>query len=290
MQRKSRVSVDPVLAIGTVLSIGLATVFYFYDDLALTIAFFAGMLGIIITLQVQESTKERRRAEHESRLGAIIATLEQSVWLPDVIESMLRSTTVVERTYPGTPAVETARELMEQCRTRMADLESGRFHHPYVENALNLRLCQALRREFLAISVPALDLAWWRTPEGRQYWSLQVQALDRGATIRRVFVHNGWTDDIDAMAREQKSAGVEVRSVHRDELPVGIRGIVGIWDGTCGVEVKYDASGEAISWAYSVSPSDLDRLRRQFEQVERMAVSLEEPEPTAGVAGSSQHH
>lgn len=289
MQRRSRLWIDPVLAAGTLLSLAFGIAFYFYGELdAVAIATFAGLLGIIITLQIQEITRERRRAEYESRMGAIIATLESSLWLPDLIEPMLASVRKVEQTHSRTPAVDACRQLLERCQAQLADLESGRFRYPYEDNALPLRLCQTLQREFLAISVPANDLRWWLTPEGRRYWQYQQQALDRGVVIRRVYIHDEWSPELAALAQEQRDAGAEVRRVHRDALPVGARGIIGIWDRTCGVEVTYDASGAAVFYSYSVAEADLDRLRRQFEQVERMAVDLDEPEPSAGFTGSGQ--
>lgn len=288
--RKLRISVDPVVAVGTLLSIGLATGFYFYNELAPTIATFAGMLGVVITLQVQEITRERRRAEHESRLGAMLGKIERSDWLPDVVESMLGSVTKVEQTYPDTPAVDAVRQAMEECRSRLADLEGGRFQFPYTDNELALRLCENLRREFLAISVSGIDLRWWRAPEGRRYWQLQLDALARNVAIRRVFIYDEWSDGLAAIAREQQEAGVQVRRVQQDTLPLGARGIIGLWDANCGLEVSYDSSGEAVLFSYTVAEPDLDRLRRQFELVERMAVDIDEPEPSAGVTGAGQPH
>lgn len=288
--RKLRISVDPVVAVGTLLSVGLAAGFYFYNELAPAIATFAGLLGVIITFQVQEMTRERRRAEHETRLGAILAKIERSDWLPDVVESMMGSVTKIEQTYPDTPAVAACREAMEECRARLADLEGGRFQFPYTDNELPLRLCETMQREFLATSVAAFDVRWWRLPEGRRYWQLQRDALDRGVAIRRVFVYDEWSDELAAVAREQLGAGVQVRRVRQGALPVGARGVIGLWDATCGLEVSYDASGQAVLFSYSVAEPDLDRLRRQFELVERMAIDIDEPEPSAGVTGAAQPH
>lgn len=37
--------------------------------------------------------------------------------------------------------------------------------------------------------------------------------------------------------------------------------------------------GQAVAFAFTVTRSDLDRLRRQFERIERLAVGLDDPEP-----------
>jgi hypothetical protein len=281
---------DPVVAVGTLLSVGLAAGFYFYHELAPALATFAGLLGIIITLQIEEMTKERRRAEQETRLGGMLAKIERSDWLPDTVESMLDSVTRIEREYPDSPAVVACRQAMEECRDRLGNLESGRFQFPYTDNELALRMCQNMQREFVAISFASIDLRWWQAPEGRRYWDLQLDALARGVVVRRVFVYDDWSAELAAVAREQRDAGVVVRRVHQDTLPVGARGIIGIWDRMCGLEVSYDASGQAVLFSYTVAEADLDRLRRQFDLVERMAIDLDdsEPDPTTTVTGAGQ--
>lgn len=284
MQRKDRPSLDPVLVVGVLLSVGLSVFFYLYQDIPAAIATFSGLLGIIITLQIQAMNKDRQRAERESRLGSMVAKLDRNPWLADVVESMLGSAERVGQLYGGSPAEDAYRQTLEKCRVRLTELENGRFHYPYSDNELNLALCESLQREFLAISVPTIDLTWWLEPEGQRYWRAQREALSRGATIRRVFVHSGWSEELETLARGQQQAGVQVRRIHQDRLPVGRRGIIGIWDGRCGVEVIYDASGQAVLFAFTVATGDLSRLRRNFEFVERLAVGLDEPEPTAGLA------
>lgn len=272
------------------LSIVLTVVFYFIRDLAFAMAAFAGLLGIIMTMQWQQMAKERRRAEHESRLGSMLAKIERSDWLTDEIECMLGSVTKIEQDYPGTPAMAACRQAMADCRARLVDLEAGRFRFPYTDNELALRMCESMRHEFLAISVSGIDLRWWLAPEGQRYWQIQRDALDRGVTIRRVFIYDEWSDELAAIARAQADAGVRVRRVQQDALPVGARGIMGIWDGGCGLEVSYDASGQAVLFSYSVAEPDLHRLRSQFELVERMAIDIDDPDPAAKVTGAGRAH
>lgn len=277
--RKARFTLDPVLVIGTVSSVGIAVFFYRNTTLAPAFATFAGLLGGIITLQVQILLRDKRRAEYESRMGTLIKMIEGTSWLPDIVESMLRSATRVEREYAGTPAVDACKLAFEQCRGKLTDLEHGRFQLPYNDNSLALQLARNVEREMLVTSVPAIDLEWWDEPEGRTYWDHQLRALREGREIRRVFIHNGWSDRLDALARTQKEAGVKVRRVHTDRLPANMRVIIGLWDGRCGHELNYNASGEAVLFSFTVAPSDLARLRQLFEFIERTAVDLDEEEP-----------
>ncbi|WP_336209943.1 hypothetical protein [Nonomuraea sp. LPB2021202275-12-8] len=275
--KKHSVIVDPVLIIGTGLSVLLAVIFYVHEDTAQALGTVAGLIGGVITLQVQTLLKEKRRIDHETRVGHMVSTIEKIPWLPDLMEPMLRAAKHVERDYGDTPAEDACRRAFEECLRTLADLERGHFRAPYGDNEVFLRLIEQARDKMCVTSVPVVDLKWWREPVGRQYWRAQLDALARGVVIRRVFIYHEWSDDLDALAREQAEAGVKVRRVSADRLPPPMRVISGLWDGTCGHELNYTAAGEAVYDTFTVSPPDLERLMRQFEMIERSAVELDEP-------------
>ncbi|MFI6787956.1 hypothetical protein ACIBG4_11560 [Nonomuraea sp. NPDC050383] len=280
---KSPFAVDPVLIVGTGLSVLLGVIFYVREDTAQALGTVAGLIGGVITLQIQSLIQDRRRVEHETRVGQMVSTIDRIPWMTDLMEPMLRAAKHVERDYKGTPAEDACRAAFEECLRTLADLERGHFRAPYGDNEVFLRLIAQAREHICVTSVPAVDLTWWRQPVGRQYWRAQLDALARGVKIRRVFIYHEWTDDLDALAREQLAAGVQVRRVQVDRLPPPMRVITGLWDGACGHELSYTAAGEAVHDTFTVSPPDLERLMRQFEMIERSAVELDdEPRPTAG--------
>lgn len=282
MKRRDGISslvLDPVLIFGTLFSVALGVVFYLRQGVAPALATLAGLLGMVITLQIQAMLADRRRAEQQSRVGAMIAAIEEIDWLPGVLEPALRAARHVQREFEGTPAVDVCREAFGRCLGTLVDLERGHFSTPYGDNGLFLSLITHTRRTMCATSVPTVDLDWWRQPVGRQYWQAQLEALARGVTIRRVFIYDTWTDGLDALAREQAAAGVTVRRIRGDRLAPNLRIITAIWDGTCGHELSYTAGGDANADSFTVSPPDLDRLMRQFEAIERHAVAIDEAEP-----------
>lgn len=284
--RKSSLNLDPVLIVGTIISIGLAIVFYVRQDTAQALGTVAGLIGGVITLQVQTLLREKRRIEHETRVGNMISAIEKIPWLPDLMEPMLRAAKHVEREFKDTPAEDACRAAFEECLGTLADLERGHFRAPYGDNGLFLSLIENTQESMCVTSVPTVDLTWWLEPVGRQYWQAQVDALQRGVEIRRVFIYHDWSDELDVLAREQVKAGVHVRRVHADRLPVAMRVITGVWDGSCGHELSYTAGGEAVHDSFTVSPPDLERLSRQFEMIERSAEELDEPDtPVNGHSG-----
>jgi hypothetical protein len=282
MKRRDGISArvaDPVLVIGTLVSVALGVLFYLRQDLAPALATVAGVLGLVITLQVQAMLQDRRDAEHQSRVGSMIAAIEEIPWLPDVMEPALQAARHVEHEFEGTPAVNICREAFDRCLGTLVDLDRGHFSTPYGDRGLFLSLIKNTRRMMCATSVPAVDFDWWLEPAGRQYWKAQVDALAQGVTIRRVFIYQTWPSELDALAREQAEAGVVVRRIHNDRLPPSLRIITAIWDGRCGHELSYTAGGDATADSFTVSATDLERLTRQFEAIERNAVAIDEEEP-----------
>jgi hypothetical protein len=272
--RKSSVGLDPVLITGTITSIGLAIVFYIHQDAAEALGVVAGLIGGVITLQIQTLLREQRRIEHETRVGTMMATIDKIAWMPDLMDPMLRAARHVEQEFKGTPAEDACRAAFEQCLGTLADLQRGHFRAPYGDNGMFLRLIESSERTMCVTSVPSVDLTWWYAPVGRQYWQAQVEALARGVEIRRVFIYEDWSPELDALAREQVEAGVKVRRVEADRLPSGMRVITGIWDDACGHELSYTAGGDAVHDSFTVSPTDLERLTRQFEMIERSATEV----------------
>lgn len=270
---------DPVLVIGTLISVALGVLFYLRQDLAPALATVAGLLGLVITLQVQAMLQDRRNAEHQSRVGSMIAAIEEIPWLPDAMEPTLRAARHVQHEFEGTPAVNVCREAFDRCLGTLVDLERGHFSTPYGDNGLFLSLIENTKRTMCATSVPAVDLDWWLEPVGRQYWRAQIDALARGVTIRRVFIYQTWTGELDALAREQAEVGVAVRRIHNDRLAPNLRIITAVWDGRCGHELSYTAGGDATADSFTVSPPDLERLTRQYETIERHAVAIDQEEP-----------
>ncbi|RVX45578.1 hypothetical protein OHA25_10975 [Nonomuraea sp. NBC_00507] len=276
-KKSSPLVLDPVLIIGTTLSVLLGVIFYVREDTAQGLALLAGLIGGVITLQVQTLLREKRRVDHETTVGQLVSTIEKIPWLTELMVPILRAAKHVEREYPGTPAVDACRAAFDECLRTLTDLERGHFRTPYGDNAVFQRLIDQTKRTMCATSVPSVDLAWWREPVGRQYWEAQLNALKRGVKIRRVFIYREWTDELDELAREQIAAGVQVRRVHVDRLPPAMRVISALWDGSCGHELSYTAAGEAVYDTFTVSPPDLERLMTQFEMIERNAVELDQP-------------
>jgi hypothetical protein len=54
---------------------------------------------------------------------------------------------------------------------------------------------------------------WWSSDFGQRYWQANIDALARGVAIERVFVYEHLDDQLQAIADEQRRAGVAVHLI-----------------------------------------------------------------------------
>src|SRR5437868_6540731 len=107
MQRRgSRKSERLALIAGVVLSAVLGVFFYIRTDVATAMATCAGLVGIVITLQVESALRERRLADELTRQQRLISRVESIGWLPDLLDEALDALDEIERRRAGTVAAE----------------------------------------------------------------------------------------------------------------------------------------------------------------------------------------
>jgi hypothetical protein len=73
-RRWSTLLLDPVLIVGTVLSVVLGVLFYVRSDINTALGVFAGLLGVVIALQVQSVLLMHKRISITTKSGRIMET------------------------------------------------------------------------------------------------------------------------------------------------------------------------------------------------------------------------
>ena len=128
MQRRgSRKSERLALIAGVVLSAVLGVFFYIRTDVATAMATCAGLVGIVITLQVESALRERRLADELTRQRRLISRVESIGWLPDLLDEALGALDEIERRRAGTVAAELARKAFTAFLAQARDLRRGRY-------------------------------------------------------------------------------------------------------------------------------------------------------------------
>jgi hypothetical protein len=272
-RKKSREST--VLLVGVLLSAGLGVFFYFRTDVNTALATVAGLVGTTIALQVESLLRERRTDEELSRQQRLILRVEAVNWLPEQLEKMIESIHAIEQTYHETIVPDLVRRIFESFLAQMRNLQRGQFEVPIDDNWLIYALTKRASEVILATSVDAVDLAWWKSAAGQNYWRLNQEALRKGVRIRRIFIYHEWGPEHEALARSQSDASVDVLRVQYAQLPAALRLDMIIWDRHCGFQSRINAiGGEAIANSYAFAQQDLNIMIDQYNIIESCAESL----------------
>jgi hypothetical protein len=263
---------NPVIIIGAVLAVCSGLVSYFASNENVA-------LGVVIGLQVQllavavEMLLTQKSAELAAgRLAKLVAGAESVEWLPAVLERICQHAITVDSQYRNTIAPEAAKRLLGATDRELRELAGGVLYVDCYDPSLKLQLLRAPASILRTMSVQSHDLRWHLSDVGRNYWKAQQDALARGWKIRRVFVYDDWTAELDDLAQEQKQAGVEVLRIGHASLPAELRTLdVTVWGDRHAFEHRKMELGNTTVDKFTVDPSDIARYLALFDILEATA-------------------
>jgi len=259
---------------GVALSTALGVFFYIKTDLATAVGTLAGLIGTVITLQVEALMSERRRHEEGTRQQRLVERVEAITGMPELLDHSLSAYGVIEQAYAGTMATRLARKAFEDCLSTLQGLQRGHYSTPDSDESSNspfYSLTEQAQRSLVATTARS-DIEWWlNTPLSGNYWRLNQEALRRGVTITRIIIYQAWTDDIDLLAKMHQEAGVRVLRVVEAHLPPTLRQNLLIWDGAVGWEPHYNAISEWIGSSFTFAAQDVALMLDRFKLIESCA-------------------
>lgn len=259
------------LVVGTALSVALGIFFYFRTDLKAAFATFAGLLGVTVALLLELLLQSRKATAAQLERDRLSRRIEAVPWLPGVLDDCLTALEGVHITHSGTMAVDMSRLVVEECRERLRDLQRGFLSQSASPEAEIIDLLTQQARGRIIATSPDEDLNWWKTPDGSYYLQRQKEAVARGVTVERIFIHRGWTTAHEETAAGQAALGFTVLRVSSDRVS-GIRNsALIIWDRACGFIGEYNSSGSFISSRFTFSGSDIRQLETNFKLIRAAA-------------------
>lgn len=262
---------DPVLIGGTAISVFLGVLFYVRSDTKTALGVFAGLIGVVITLQIQAILLVQRKSVDATRYARIEATLDEIHWLAPLTEDIVNKAANVDSNLSGTPGIELCQQIIEECRGRLVDLEHGHYEPTYGDQRLFLDLTRRVQTIMRATSAQGVDLSWWTSPRSQEYWRLHREALARNVAIKRIFIFHDWTPELETLAATQHSAGIEIRRIHSDHIPADLNADIVVWDDRCGYETRSNAAGAAVRNFYTLTPHDVQALIAKFDRIFTLA-------------------
>ena len=270
---EKRVSLATLL-IGTVLSAAMGVFFYYRTDLNAAFATFAGLLGTAITLQVEMIGHRYREDSMRTKQQRLIASLDRTRWAFDLLEKMMSSIEDINQ-QRSKVLDELAHRSMEDCIQNLNNLASGRFENKYDDFWLLFTLTENAERSIRTTSFGRLDLEWWSSAGGQAYWRLQCRAIERGITVRRIFIFDDWTAAHEKLVEMQRSRGVHTMRVKATDLPLELRIDVILWDEKCVYQTRLNSaassSGSAAINTYDFTPRTISLINNRYELIESCA-------------------
>ncbi|MCW6003066.1 hypothetical protein K1W54_00485 [Micromonospora sp. CPCC 205371] len=265
-QRLKQWLLDPVLVIGSLISVGAGLALYASDQGEFSLL--VGLLLLVITLQIQSALDSKGRVHKDTLYGQTVAAFEEHSWLSSDVRRMLRLMPAAAQRFGNTPFQATCRVVFERARADFGQLAEGRIMLPYHRNKdFAAGTMRDARRTLQSVTVEGPDPVFWRSPTGRQYLEAQKAAVARGVRIDRVIVYRAWSPKLDAVAREQVAAGMNVYRVEASRLSSDLRVSQAVWDGVAGFVTEVNAAGEPISYRFTIVEDDVAEILERFRNV-----------------------
>jgi len=274
MQRRGQSNSERLaLIVGVILSAVLGVFFYIKTDVATAMATYAGLVGIVITLQIESALRERRLADELTRQQRLVSRVESIGWLPDLLDEALDALDEIERKRPGTVGADLARRAFTAFVAQTRDLRRGRYSTTLEGVALALvrELTERTQHNIRGTSPVSGNLQWWQTAQGQAYWRGNLEALRRGVAIHRIFVYQTWNDQLAALIEAQRASGVRTLRVAAEKLPPTLRVNLSIWDDAAGLERRGNSVGDLIDSDYVFAPPDVQTMLERYTTIESYA-------------------
>ncbi|MGC4795495.1 hypothetical protein ACLQ3H_15380 [Micromonospora saelicesensis] len=253
---------DPVALVGITLSITLSIVLDLSNAASGVESLLAGLMGITISLLVDSLARAERRFH-------LRTLLDGPPWLVRTTTELAGAIREAAEQHAGTRVAVEAQRRYEQFRLEAEQLADGRIirRGDEDEDLVGATRACVRRLDGLTNVMPRVsgELSWWRSEIGRRYWEANVEALQRGVQITRVFVYATLTDDLSALVEKQRAAGARVGLLPLGVVSPHLHVNLTLWDGSSCWEAHMTAHGEIGENQFSVNRTDVARLTRVFD-------------------------
>jgi hypothetical protein len=260
----------PSLVIGTFLSLVSAFLLLLFDVTDFGVSFVIGLTGTTLAAVVDLIDRNE-----------YAAVFRAPQWLRHEVARLGQASQAV-LAHGVTALDDELRAVVTRAAGDVELLANGRMERNASDTRHMLVLTAGASRRIAAVTNMnqrdgSSRVAWWSTDFGQRYWQANVDALARGVAVDRVFVYERLDDGLEALAEEQRRAGVNVYLMDAAGLAPQYRTNLIVWDDTCTWEARMDAYANITGNLFSYSPLDLARCG---DIVETLIVQARQSEGT----------
>ncbi|WP_101254694.1 hypothetical protein [Streptomyces barkulensis] len=246
---------DPIALVGICLSIALDV-----NEVASGVeSLLVGLLVTVLSLVLDASARAERRFQLRRVIGA-------ADWIAESVTSTATTLRWIHERYPGTAVEDETRRRLRRLAEELEQLGQGRVERPRDDSEHLLAATRECRERMEAVTNIVGEPVWWRSDLGVAYWQANLDALDRGVRIRRVFLVDRHTAELEELLEYQRRAGVEVVVKYQEGQTGQLINYV-VWDGLRAWEARMDARGEIMAQLFTLNGHDVERLRDSFRRL-----------------------
>jgi hypothetical protein len=239
-----------------------------------------GLLGIVISLQLEMLFRVTERSELQARFGRLMAGVEA---YPDLVPLADNLFDASFQTLNKAKLPEYKTEVfnvLSHANASLDELAQGRLRREGSDNTLVLKRF-ALTKSRLQGTTDEGDTSWWLADDGREFFRLNKQLIDdRNVRVERIwFLTAKPSKEILDLMKQHDDAGVHVFGLRADRRDLDRRLLVNltITDSSFLQQDVPNKEGQAVEYLYSENRADIIRAESTFAQLRSKATKYDGP-------------
>jgi hypothetical protein len=257
----------PVLLVGTASSILLSIILVLagVDTPSSTII---GLVAVAISLLLDLII---RSIKMEQKLIEATGLSREVAGEPQLFNALSSMATNYRRVMDGAQFrlfTERATDVLAQCQGDLHNLVEGYMVLPPLSQfSFGLKGLDELRQSLKATSYVEAE-AFWNSPEGIRYFQANVELVDRGVHVTRIFIGDRATiGRVKPVIQRQRKAGMHVMIAPTEEIPRELCEDYLVGDDSILVQLLLTREGAARAEKISV---DVNEVRRSLNNFARL--------------------
>jgi len=278
--RRWAVTDSTVFVVGAVVSLVAAVLtlvvtsaesFTAFQVLSATFLIFTASTLVVLLVEV------RRRSDRTDTILGIFDHLGGSSSGSAAFKEVGRNLGAVLDNYPGQPEIAIAwQTAMHRCADSLEQLAQGHLVTRTSDQTYKLAfLNRGLTLK--ATSLLPMNMAFWRSSDGEEYWNEQVRALQEGHAIQRVFIYDDDSDEVEELIQRHADAGVETYKVCETRLSSDDRVDITLWGSEAVFYKQFQQRPHGVGQWYdrfSFRIRDVDDTTGQYERILKAATAV----------------
>jgi len=182
-----------------------------------------GLLGTVLTMQVDLMGKTERAIARKDANTDLIGRIEQASGFQELLFEIIEYAFRVSNRISDEWFRQRAVLEMERLKDFLQALSKGTLQTGPIDNDALILLMNQAKKQLVVTSPTSTDEDWWLSPRGRKFWQANIDAVQRGVGVTRIFLFEESTGNIQEVMQEQLLSGVNVYGVRYADLPVDLR-------------------------------------------------------------------